>query len=99
VRQVLRRAEAKERAPAYLFAAPGVAWWMFWLYLALAHSGTEETARRLIGFLSAIPVLVLSCVAAAFGLGALALLRTGVAQRLVLCVVNISGPIWLLASR
>ncbi|HEX5136923.1 MAG TPA: hypothetical protein VFY93_08130 [Planctomycetota bacterium] len=97
VRQVLAKAEERDRAPAYLFAAPGVTWWLSWLYLTLARSGAEEPARQLIGFLNTIPVMILSCVAVAFGLCALALLRVGVGRRLLLCAVNVSGPIWLLA--
>lgn len=93
----MRDAEAADGPPPYLYAAPGIAWWLFWLYLAVAHRGTETAG--LVGMLAVLPVLLLTCVAAVFGLFALALLRISVGQRLAVCAVNLSGPILVFATR
>ncbi|MFI5403415.1 MAG: hypothetical protein ACHQ1G_10790, partial [Planctomycetota bacterium] len=72
----------------------GVAWWLFLLTVVWSAGGVEPTAR-LIGMMAVIPILILTCVAVVFGLVSLGLLRVMFRWRLLLCAINLSGPVFL----
>lgn len=97
VRELFRKVEGANRAPAWLYAAPGVAWWLF-LLSVVGTGGVVEPTARLIGMMAAIPILILTCVAVVFGLLSLALLQVTIGPRLVVCAINLSGPLFLFAG-
>ena len=99
VRQLFRKAEEQARAPAYLFAVPGLAWWLAYSYFRWVIRGMDHATGFGAGMIAAIPLLVLSFVAATFGVGALAMPRIGIGYRLLLFAVNVSGPFLMFASR
>ena len=99
VRQLLRKAEEKERAPAYLHAAPGIPWWTLWLYFFFRLTGGRDPTaiRGLAAIVTVLPMLMLSFVTVAFGLASLVLMRVGLGYRLLLFAINVSGPMLMLA--
>jgi hypothetical protein len=99
VRQLIRAAEEKDGAPAYLRAAPGILWWVLWLfYFVRVTGGRDPTAAHgLGGIVVAVPLLILSFVTVAWGIAVLLTTRARLGPDLLAFAINVSGPMLILA--
>jgi hypothetical protein len=98
VRQLIRTAEEKEGAPAYLRATPGILWWVLYLYFFHLTGGRDPTAvQGLGGIVAAVPLLLLSFVTVVYGIAVLVTVRARLGPNLLVFAINVSGPMLMLA--
>jgi hypothetical protein len=88
VRELFRREDEASAFPACLYALPGAAFWMTWLYLAAWVRRDLHAPLAALG--AGFPLLILAGLALGSVLAVLLLTRVALGTKLVLLAVNLS---------